>query len=131
MITAREKKSVNGNLFFKGTGNIIWITSGRNYLGAVKTNLNNIYITSFIFPSLFFIFSLNYSSLAFPLQTLQGFDFPLTIFFKLPNSKKPAEYFHQNPLILLMEKLYLKYFSSLKVKKMTCRTCQLSIAKQE
>lgn len=83
MITAREKKSINGNLLFKGTGNIIWITSRRNYLGAVKTNQNNIDITFFIFPSLFFIFSLNYSLLAFPLQTLQSFDFPLTTFFKM------------------------------------------------
>lgn len=99
----------------------------------MKANQNKIYISSFILPSLCLIFSLNYFSLTFPLQTSQSFDFPLTAFFKWPNDKKPPEYFHQAPLISLMEKLYLKLNISVagRLKKMTCRTCQLSIAKQE
>jgi len=53
---SHRKEPVNGNLLFKGTGNIIRIISRRNYLGAVNRNQNNVYITSFISPSHIYAF---------------------------------------------------------------------------
>lgn len=92
--------------FFKGTDNVIWGTSGRNCSGAVKANQNKIYIASFIFPSLRLTFSLNYSSLTFPLQTSQSFDFPLTTFFKWPNDKKVSRIFPPSPFDFINGKSY-------------------------